>query len=154
SEAPSAVLAEVRTTQEIMPGQLLANFDFRIEALHQAVSRLVFDCDPALQPYRVTAVADAATGGFEFAGWQFQEGKPADDKDPKGRPGTPSTLTVSLRDAFQGGPATLRISCLAAAPANRQWTSPAMRLRQALPRGEKLKLVVHPDVTLERWGSG
>src|SRR5262249_33904867 len=44
--------------------------------------------------------------------------------------------------------------CLAARPVDTLWTSPALRLRQGLARGETLKLQFHPDIQVENWDPG
>src|SRR5262249_55985170 len=56
--APPVVLSQIQSTQQLMPGHVVADFDVKVEVLHQETSRLVFDCDPALQPYRVVPVAE------------------------------------------------------------------------------------------------
>jgi hypothetical protein len=43
---------------------------------------------------------------------------------------------------------------LAARPANAEWTSPALRLRQAIPRGETLTLVLPAAHPVDRWEPG
>src|SRR5207249_2515668 len=56
---------------------------------------------------------------------------------------------IRLREPFQGGP--LQVRCLAPLSSQGTWTSPGLRLLDAVPRGETLLLRVHPGVQLEDW---
>jgi hypothetical protein len=140
---PPLLLAQLQTTQQLTPQHQLARYDFQIESLHAGVRELVFEHDPALEPYDVT-VARA-----ELQAWGF---------DPPGK-GPARSLTVRLREPFQGGSPPLRVSVLCLAPLlkhkdPRSWASPGMRLRGAFTQAETLKLQVHPDVRLEDWRAG
>ena len=44
-----------QTTQTLTPAALDATFAFTLQTLHQTVRELVFECDPDLRPYEVTA---------------------------------------------------------------------------------------------------
>ena len=149
SEHGLGQLAQVLAVQEITPDKVKANFLFQIEVLRHPVRELVFDCDPQLSPYDVSLPIEP--GGAEVLNWRM---------DNDGR-----MLIVELRQAFQGTLAGLQVRCLATRLADQTWTSPFLRLagtrtaqgavlRQALTRGEKLKLLVHPDVPLQKWEAG
>ena len=66
----------------------------------------------------------------------------------------PANLVIQLREPFQGTLSNLRVRCLAPRPPDVPWTSPFMRMRQALTRGEKLELHVSRDVQLQKWDPG
>lgn len=134
---PARLFAQAQARQFLAPGRATAEFEFQVEALHAAVRELVFEGDPGLEPFEVTA------RGGDLKGWQWTA--PA-----KGGPGL---LTVPLREPLQGTLASLRVRCLAPAPAA-GWVSPSLRLRHAQVRGETLQLQVHPDLSLGRWDAG
>ncbi len=151
---PPLLINQVQARQQLFPERLLADFDFHLEVLHQGIQQLEFDGDPDLEPFEVVALApDAAHRLLDVQSWEFQE-PPA--KDPKAKEGArvPGKLVVHLREPFQGGPAVLRVRCLAPVPAGGRWTSPGLRLQNALLRGETLKLKLPADVVLEKWDAG
>src|SRR5262249_47281067 len=81
--------------------------------------------------------------------------------------GEPLKVVVRVREPFDGG--VLKVRCVAPlgeppakgkGPAPRDpptgvdWKSPGLRLAEAVPRGEKLVLRLHPDVRPQGWTSG
>ncbi len=142
------LLSSLQTRQQTTPGKLLSDFEFQIEVLHTTVRELVFDCDPSLEPYELSA------GNADLKDWEFKI------EDKQGRvaagpkEGRAATLVVYLREPFQGTLQGLKIRCFQSRPADKWWVSPFMRLRGARERGETLKLVVGPDVQLEAWNAG
>lgn len=131
---PSLVFASVRSRQRLEPDLLTADFDFRLELPREPVRALRFACDPGLEPTDVGAVGAGA--------WDF---RPASD-------GRPAVLTVPFPSGFSGGRVQVRCVCPLAAGA--PWVSPTLTLRGAVLEEERLRLEVHPDVTLENWDLG
>jgi hypothetical protein len=124
------VLARLQTRQELTPGQLQSDYDFDLDVLHGSVKELRLECAPMLRPHEVT-----------IRGLESWELRPS--------PGKPALLVIRLREPFQGGP--LHLSCLAPLASQNNWTSPGMRLVDAVSRGETLTLRIHPGVLLEDW---
>src|SRR5262249_19047154 len=50
---PPLVLARLQTRYDLAMDVTEAEFEWQLEALHQGVRELVFECDPALRPYEV-----------------------------------------------------------------------------------------------------
>jgi hypothetical protein len=132
-----------KTTQKLYPEGLDATFELTLEGLSRGVRELVCECDPVLRPRDVV--------GPHVDGWSFQGG---DGKKP-------SRLTIRLREPVHAG--TWQIVCLAplsatpvpAGPSRRiTWRSPGLRLIGGTPRGETLKLWLHPDLRVESWNPG
>lgn len=146
-QATPLVLSQLQSAQQITPERVAADFEFQVEVLRTTVRELVFDCDPALQPYEVSM------RNADLSDWEFKEAPPP--SDAAGKKGTgalkPATLIVHLREPFQGSLQGLKIRCLAPRVTDKPWTSPSIYLRQARARGEALKLQVHPDVQMESW---
>ncbi|HXG11796.1 MAG TPA: hypothetical protein VNK04_18720 [Gemmataceae bacterium] len=111
------------------------------------------------------------TAPFSPKGARGEETAPFSPKGERGVGGEgglggaslPHVLVVRLREPLQTG--TLRVACLAPlevpstapptrAPRQVSWTSPGMRLSDAVLRGETLVLHVHPDVRLLDWQPG
>lgn len=134
------VFATVNSRQELAAGAVQADFEVSIEAVQSAVTELLFDFDPALQPFEVSMRQ------AELKNWDVLPA--AGDAKGKG-----PALAVRLREPKVGS-FQARIRCLAARPAKQEWTSPAMRLRQAIPRGETLVLVVPAAHPVDRWDPG
>ena len=128
------IRASQQTVQVLTPTGLDATFTFTLQALHQGARELVFDCDPELRPYDVTAP------GLE----KWEVVAPVPDRP------TPHLL-VRLADPLEEG--TVQVRCLAplaaaVGPNPVTWTSPGMHLRQGVPGGETLVLKVDPDLRL------
>ncbi|HYV34736.1 MAG TPA: hypothetical protein VE988_03465, partial [Gemmataceae bacterium] len=137
------LLASVLSRQELGPDRLLADYEFQIEALHGAVTNLVFDGDTALQPYDVTL------GGVEVKDWEWQV---AAEKGTAG-----GVLVVPLREPQHGILPMVRVRCLAPQgkdKKNQVWVSPSLRLRGAVPRGETLRVHALAEAQLEQWKPG
>jgi hypothetical protein len=136
------LLATVQTRQELGPERVLADFDFQIEVPYGSVSQLVFACDAPLEPFEVTL------GGAELNAYQWRP--PVTGVSARGQ------LTIFLKEPHQGLLPVLRVRCLAPVVKNKKdsWTSPALQLRGALPRGETLRLHVLPEAHLENWKPG
>jgi len=143
SDLPPSLLARVVANQEIAPEKVKADFEFQVDVPHHPIRELVFDCEPGLAPY------DVSLSSQEVLSWKLG---PPTDRGKGAGPAAP--LTIQLREPFQGTLKGLIIRCLAPRQADGAWTSPFMRLHQALTRGETLKIVVHPDVPLEKWDPG
>ena len=141
------ILSRLQAKQQITPERLAADFEFQVEVLHTSIHELVFDCDPALQPY------DVSVRNADLKDWEFKEAPPPGEVSGKEKETAQNSaiLVVHLREPFQGSLQGLKIRCLAHRQANKLWTSPALRLRQARSRGEALKVFIHPDVHMEAW---
>lgn len=137
SGRPALVLARLQSRQDLTPGQLHADFDFDLEVLHQAVREFVCEIDPGLRPYEVVT--------HNLEGWEIQPGADAS---------APQRLIVRLREPFLEARLPLLIRCLAPLATDKLWTSPAVRLVGAVPRGETLLVRIDPDVQLEDWQPG
>jgi hypothetical protein len=136
--ATPLVLSQLQSQQQITAGRCLAEFDFRLEVLHGRTERVVFDCDPGLEPFEVTSKMVAINT------WELQQSKKTGGK----------VLVVHLREPFQGVLSGLQVRCLAVVNGNGPWISPGMRSQGGLERGEKLKLILDPGVRLENWQAG
>jgi hypothetical protein len=139
SEQPvPLMLAALKTTQELSPDFLQAEYQFDVQAPRQGIRELTCECDPVLRPYEVHLT------GLES--WELRHAK---------KSGTPNTLVVRLHEPMQSG--FLVVRCLAPLSGDRPegrsvaWKSPWIRLLQAVPRGETLTLRLHPEVTLDDW---
>ena len=141
ADQPAVLRASQQTTQVLLPGGLDATFAFTIQALHQGVRELTFECDAELRPYEVIAP------GLEK--WEVVAPAPN---------GSAARLIVRLTDPLEDG--TVLVRCLAplggaaAGGGPVSWTSPGVRLRQAAPGGETLVLKVHPDLRLAALQAG
>jgi hypothetical protein len=140
--APPRYVARVVATQQLAPARVHADFDVQVEVLHRPTTELTFALDRVLEPYEVSL------RNVDLKGWQFAE-EPA---RPAAAPHR--LLRVMLREPFQGPLPSLQIRCLAHLPADKPWTSPWLRLRDAVVQGETLKLHVHPEVRLMDWQPG
>lgn len=125
------VISRQQTRQEVSPGQLQADYDFDIEVLHGGVKELRCECPATLRPTEINV--------RNLEGWELR----AAGGD------NPSTLLIRLREPLRAG--KLQVRCLASLPADKNWTSPGLRLLDALSRGENLVLRIHPEVQLEDW---
>lgn len=137
------LLATLQTRQELGPDRLLSDYDFQIEAPHSSVRQLVFGVDSPLVPYEVTLA------GADVKACQWTAASAAS-------PGQ-GQLTVWLKEPLQGVLPVLRMRCLAPVTINTRvpvWTSPGVRLRGAVARGETLRLHVLPEAHLESWKPG
>src|SRR5205807_2315901 len=96
-----------------------------------------------LQPYEVTV------GNAEVKAWEWRPG-------PAGSEGG-GQLSLPLPEALHGTLPPVRVRCLAATAKDKKdrvWSSPGLRLRGALSRGETLRLEVLPEAQLESWKPG
>lgn len=134
------VFTATESRQALTTAFVRADFDVQVESNQNSLSELVFDHDAGLHPYEVTLRQ------AEIKDWATSAG-------PQGAKDKTASLSIRLREPRQG---TLhaRIRCLAAWSSNAPWTSPALKLRRAIPRGETLKLTVPPDRPVDRWDAG
>src|SRR5262245_18542001 len=135
--AKSLVFTSIESRQELLSA-VHADFDVEIQAIPSASTELIFDHDVRLHPYEVTV-------------------RQADLKDWELMPAAPMTghaaLVVRLREPRQGA-LQVRIRCLASRTPNQAWISPGLRLRQAIPRGESLQIVVPSAQPVDHWEPG
>jgi hypothetical protein len=131
------LLARVETRQDLEPDRVRADFDVHLEVLHQGVRELRFACDPELIPYEVASP--------QVQSWEHR---------PAARPEERSLLLVRLHETQRDCLFSVHLRCLAPLRARPRWTSPAVRVQGAVPRGETLVLRIHPDLRLEDWKPG
>ncbi|MCS7045306.1 MAG: hypothetical protein NZO58_03010 [Gemmataceae bacterium] len=130
--------AVVESRQQVASGAIQADFDVHLEAVQQAVAEVSFHHDAALHPYEVS-VSQA-----ELRSWELTAPAPS---------GQPAGLTVRLREPRQGR-FQVKVRCLAALAADREWTSPWLRPRDAVLRGELVTLAFSAAQPLDRWDAG
>jgi len=132
------VLAQLQSSQQLLPLSLNAVFDFRIEVLHHALEKLTFVLPAELEPF------DVAIPDHELKNWQVLPvvGKPE------------KLLVATFARPVRGLIKSMQIRCLAPLPAKGGWTSPGMDLKDSAFRGETLDLILHPDVQLDNWQPG
>jgi hypothetical protein len=141
------LFARVHSTQKLKPERFDVEHVFQLDILHGSVRELILEGDAALQPYHVL-VANS-----EVKNWRWKE--IAAKKDAKGKPSAASgLLTIQFDHPVQGRIQGLRVRSLAARSASAVWTSPALRVRDALPRGETLEIHLHPDLSVGKWEHG
>ncbi len=140
------LLAHLQVKQRISPELAEVDFDYQVEVLHAPVRELVFDCDADLQPLEVSC------DSLDLQGWSISAASPSERAGSQAL--RPFTVVVRLREPFRGKLQGLRLRCLARRPADKTWSSPALRLRQAQLLDESITLVVSPDVQVEEWHSG
>jgi hypothetical protein len=149
--APRLVLAALESKQQLTGSAVLADYEFRLEVVHGAVAELVFDGDEDLEPYEVTA------RGAELASWHTERVVPEKDKAPgekKAKMSPRIAVEVRLREPLRTSGANVRIRCLARRDVSSAWRCPALRLRQAVPRGETLVLQAPAPLQIERFDAG
>jgi hypothetical protein len=137
------LLGPLQTRQRLTPEGLEAEFELDVKALPQGQHELHCELDAALRPFDVTI--------RNLESWQVDEPDPS----PAGAGSGRATLTVRLREPFQGG--TLLVKCRARlGPPGPliAWTCPGVRIAGAVPRGEMLVLRVPPEVQLHNWHAG
>ncbi len=142
TDEPVVIVRKLDTNQRLTPDAVEANFTFDLEVPRGIVRTLTFDCDPALRPFEVVAP------GLES--WKVPTGV---------LPEAPFPLTVVLRSPLTEGRVVVRCLAPLAGSGGKvaeslPWSSPGMRLRGAVPRGESLTLLVYPEVTLDAWQPG
>jgi hypothetical protein len=143
TDRPGRLLVQrQQTTQTLFPDALEARYEMDLETLNQGVREVICECDPGLRPYAVSL--------RNLDSWDLQPGS---------TPEAPSRLHLHLTEAIHEG--ALRIACLAPLrPVGKTgdkavaWSSPAVRVLQAVPRGETLILKVHPELRMEGWYAG
>ena len=111
------------------------------------MSELLLEGDHSLQPYEVTLRSG------EVKSWQWRLGIPK--TDGKGKTvAAVGMLAIQFHHPLQGKIPPLHVTSLAARPAGKPWTSPALLVRNGLSRGEILKLQFQPGLPLGKWDPG
>jgi hypothetical protein len=139
TDEPVVVVRKLDTNQRLTPDAVEASFTFDVEVTRGVVRTLTFDCDSALRPFEVVAP------GLES--WK---------SPPDVLPDASFPLTVALHAPLNEGRVVVRCIAPLAGKVGESlpWSSPGMRLRGAVPRGETLTLLVNPEVTLDAWQPG
>ena len=140
----SVVLCSQKMVQEISPDGVESMATFTLEALRQGVRELRFVLDSTLRPTHVTA--------DDLEGWRIEPG-----------PNGTTRLIVRLLQPLQQGSVEIRcLSALGPTPMGRTtgqdllmpWTSPAIRLERATPRGETLEVILDRELRFLTWEPG
>jgi hypothetical protein len=149
ASAPSTLLLSRQiTTQTLDPEGLKATYQFDLDVLHREVTDLHLEFDPDLRPFEVVLPG--------LNDWNVL---------PPAKPDGRASLAIHLREPLRPGHVALLVNCLApvgsllspdsasplgfAATPALEWQSPGMRLLEAVPRGETLVILVHPDLRLD-----
>lgn len=142
------LFARVQSDQQLALDRIEVTHDFQVDILHGSVRRLILEGDGGLQPY------DVALKSGEVKTWKWTETDPG--TDPKGKSAGAATgqLTIDFHQPVQGRLQGLHVRSLASRPLTGSWTSPALRVQGALPRGETLNVKLPPDLPLGRWDHG
>ena len=124
------------TRQEVSPGLVLSQSTFEFKVLRGDVSELIIEHDPDL------TVSDVEVNNLE--GWRALPGTTGGRK----------RISIRLREPARGG--QIRIVATSVVPFNQAtfWTSPAMQIAGAIPRGESIRLRVAPDLRMVEWSNG
>lgn len=146
--AVRTIFALTRTTQELAGNRLTHDFEFDVDILHGSVRELILEGDADLHPADVTL----KTGDIKSWRWEELAGK----KPPKGKQAVNQSgqLTIEFRQPIQGKVTGLKVRAQASLPSAGVWTSPGLRIRDSLSRGETLKIQVHPDLQPGKWHNG
>ncbi len=135
--ADRLVFTTLESKQELIPGSVLADFDLQVEAVQHAVTELMIDHDPALQPYEVTLRQ------AELRDWEALPGSGDNN----------ASVRLRLREPKQGL-FRVQMRCLATRSAKREWLCPGVRVRGALARGEALQVRIPPAQPVVRVDEG
>jgi hypothetical protein len=139
------LFARIHSTQKLNPERLDVEHEFQVDVPHGSIRELILEGDPGLQPYQVVL----ANG--EVLNWRWKEIPGKKEGKPSGA--ASGLMTIQFEQplrSLQG----LRVRSLMARHSSNLWTSPALRVRDAIPRGETLEVHLHPDVTFGKWDSG
>jgi hypothetical protein len=141
------IFARVENTQQLAHDRIAVEHDFQIDIPNGSVRELVLEGSGSLQPYQVTLV------GGEVTNWQWTE--VAAKKGPKGilMPAS-GVLTIQFPQPVQGKLKNLHVKSVCASTDIGTWVSPALRVRGAVSRGEKLQVRFLPDAVVGRWDPG
>jgi hypothetical protein len=122
--------------QQLMPDGLEAEYIFAFDVIQQEVSELICEYDPILRLVEVQSP--------ELESWDLL---PTEAN-------APPRVRIRLREPVRQG--TVRISAVAALVDGKgpTWTSPAVRLHDAVPREETLVIQVHPGLHFSDWRPG
>jgi hypothetical protein len=144
--AETVLLARQKTVQKLSPDGVESLTTFHIEALHQEVRELICECDSVLRPIEVLAPA--------LENWTVSGNRVVIRLERPLREGVVEVRSLApLGDGRPGAPAGRGADGLGPARLI-HWTSPAVRLERALPRGETLELWLHPDLRVTSWQPG
>ena len=133
NQPPPLLRTFVQTTQKLTPGQLECEFQLDVQVQRGAVRQLNLDLSPDLRVLDIEAPDMQSWAASTVAGVNRVE--------------------IHWGEPFRGGRLTLR-ALAALPPPTQPWTSPGIHVAGALSRGEKLTLLVHPDLELEEWKPG
>jgi hypothetical protein len=142
---PSAVFSSRKTRIQFSPESSQFEHDFQLEVLHTPVRELVFDVDPMLEPFEVTARQTP------IKSWRVE---PVPEKPGENADKPRSRLRVQLREPLLGILPELRIRSAGPRWPDKETPLPDVALVKAISRGETLKLVFHPEEVLESWNPG
>src|SRR5262245_39285293 len=133
-EGRPTLFSRVVTQQRLSDIEGNGRYEFQVESAKVGFTELTFDCDPRLTPTSVTV--------NNLLSWQVE-----------GDGGNAPRVIVRLREPSRS--ATVVISGtipLQWEPA--RWVSPAVWLRDAVQRSERLQIAVGPGLTFRDWRPG
>jgi hypothetical protein len=149
AKGPAPLLfARIHSTQKLKPDRIDVEHEYQVDIVQGSVRELILEGDATLQPYSVTLSSG------EVKDWQWLE--IAAKKDAKGKPASAATgmLKIQFHQPVQGKIQALRVRSLAGRASSGLWTSAALKVRDALPRGETLEIHLHPDLPVGKWDHG
>ncbi len=133
------LVARVEERQNLSLDQVECIYDYAIELGRGAVRELDLACSAGLQPIGVV------WRNSDIEDWRLLPPEPGQQE---GR------LHIRLPEALQSGSATLRVRALAAGPLNQPWSSPELRLQNAVVLSESLTIQVATELELTDWHPG
>ncbi len=148
SSTAATVFARLHSVQYISPDRLAADHEFQLDILHGSVNKLILEGDGGLQPYAVLLPSG------ETKSWQWKDNTAKNDSKGQAGSESPGLLTIDFPEPVQGKIPSLRVRSLVARTAAGLWTSPRLRVRDALSRGETLEVRMHPDLAFGAWDHG
>lgn len=140
------IFARTHSLQLLDADRAAVNHEFQLDIVGGSIAELILDTESELQPFDVSI----KTGEVKRYQWEEK----AASKLPKGKIASGGgTLRIEFHQPVQGRLQGLRVRSLAAMPPA-EWNSPALRVRDAVSRGETVQLQIHPDVPISKWDIG
>jgi len=133
SQPPPLLRSYTQTTQKLTPGQVECEYLLDVQVQRGSARQMSLDLSPELRVLEVEAP--------DMESWAIVP------------VASGNRVEVHWNDSFRGGRVSVR--ALAPLPSPSQpWTSPSVQVVGGLSRGEKLTILVHPDLEFEAWIPG
>ncbi|HEV8062209.1 MAG TPA: hypothetical protein VGP68_20185 [Gemmataceae bacterium] len=133
------LVARVEERQNLSLDQVECIHDFAIDVSRGAMRELDLSCSAGLQPIGVV------WRNSDLEDWRLLPPEPGQQE---------RRLHIRLPEALQSGSASLRVRAVATGPLNQPWSSPELRLQNAVVLSETLTFQVAPDLELADWHPG